>query len=196
MAQAGEEHIIIRQFKQGDHHSFQVLYERYAPKLYAFSKKYLQSSEEAEEIVQEVFLRIWQKRSNIDETQSFSAYVIQAAKYRIFNGFRKKVNEQAYIDFQVFSDDSSKNFTELDVDYRDVKIKVERAISAMPPKRQEIFRLSREQGLKNKEIADQLEISIKTVENQMGQALKFLRDELSDYQTLILVFLLSQFLSQ
>jgi RNA polymerase sigma-70 factor (ECF subfamily) len=192
MAQRGEEYIIIRQFKQGDHHSFRVLYEKYAPKLYAFSKKYLQSTEDVEEIVQEVFLRIWEKRSNIDEYQSFSAYVIQAAKHRIFNGFRKKVNEQAYIDFLVFADDSSKNYTELDVDYRDIKIKVENAISAMPPKRQEIFRMSREKGLKNKEIADQLEISIKTVENQMGQALKFLRDELSDYQVFVLVFMLSQ----
>jgi RNA polymerase sigma-70 factor (ECF subfamily) len=192
MAQRGEEYIIIRQFKQGDHHSFRVLYEKYAPKLYAFSKKYLQSTEDVEEIVQEVFLRIWEKRSNIDEYQSFSAYVIQAAKHRIFNGFRKKVNEQAYIDFLVFADDSSKNYTELDVDYRDIKIKVENAISAMPPKRQEIFRMSREKGLKNKEIADQLEISIKTVENQMGQALKFLRDELSDYQMFVLVFMLSQ----
>jgi RNA polymerase sigma-70 factor (ECF subfamily) len=61
----------------------------------------------------------------------------------------------------------------------------------MPPKRQEIFRMSREQGLKNKEIAEKLQISIKTVENQMSQALKFLREELTDYQTFILLFLLT-----
>lgn len=191
MTQPGGEHIIIRQFKQGDHHAFRVLYEKHAPKLFAFSKKYLQSNEDAEEIVQDVFLRIWEKRQNIDEHQSFSSYVIQAAKHRIYNSFRKKVNTQLYLDFLLFTDNASKNFTELDVEFNDIKIKAEAAISAMPPKRQEIFRMSRELGLKNKEIAEKLDISIKTVENQMSQALKFLKDALDEYQLPILFLLMS-----
>lgn len=192
MTQTGEEHIIIRQFKQGDHHAFRVLYEKHAPRLFSFSKKYLQSNEDAEEIVHEVFLRLWEKRQNIDEHQSFSSYVIQAAKHRIYNSFRKKVNAQVYLDFHLLTNDVSKNFTELDVDFQDIKIRAEEAIKAMPPKRQEIFRMSRELGLKNKEIAEKLDISIKTVENQMGQALKYLRDALSDYQLTLLIFLLAQ----
>jgi len=193
MSQQGEDYLLIRQFKDGDHHSFKILYQKYAPKLYGFSKKYLSTSEEAEEIVQEVFLRLWEKKENIDESQSFSSYILQAAKHRIFNGFRKKVNERAYLDFLIYADQSSTNFTDMVVDYREIKQKAEKAISAMPPKRQEIFRLSREKGLKNKEIAEKLHISIKTVENQMGQALKFLRDELSEYQMIILIFLISNF---
>jgi len=192
MNHPGEERQLIVRLKDGHQASFQVLYSKYAPILFAFSRKYLQSREDAEEIVQEVFLRIWDKRDNIDENQSFSSYVIQAAKHRIFNGFRKKVNEQAYLDFLIYADDPHGNFTELDVEYQEIKIKTEKSILSMPPKRQEIFRLSREGGLKNKEIADKLQISIKTVENQMGQALKFLREELSDYQLLVLLFLISQ----
>jgi RNA polymerase sigma-70 factor (ECF subfamily) len=191
MTQLGEEYLLIRQFKNGDHHSFKVLYQKYAPKLCGFSRKYLNSDEDAEEIVQEVFLRIWEKRENVDESQSFSSYIFQAAKHRIFNGFRKKVNEQAYLDFVVYANDASSNFTDMAVEYQEIKSKAEAVISAMPPKRQEIFRLSREQGLKNKEIAEKLQISIKTVENQMSQALKFLREELMDYQTFMLVFLLT-----
>jgi RNA polymerase sigma-70 factor (ECF subfamily) len=191
MTQLGEEYLLIRQFKNGDHHSFKVLYQKYAPKLYGFSRKYLNSDEDAEEIVQEIFLRIWEKRENVDESQSFSSYIFQAAKHRIFNGFRKKVNEQAYLDFVVYANDASSNFTDMAVEYQEIKSKAEAVISAMPPKRQEIFRLSREQGLKNKEIAEKLQISIKTVENQMSQALKFLREELMDYQTFMLVFLLT-----
>ena len=179
--------------KAGDQTSFKELYLLYAPKLFSFSLKYLSSHDEAEEIVQEVFIRIWEKRNNIDENQSFSSYIIQAAKHRIFNGFRKKVNEQAYLDFLIHADKSSKNFTQLEVEYQEVKRKAENAIEAMPPKRQEIFRLSREAGLKNKEIAEKLQISIKTVENQMGQALKYLREELIEYQALILVFLFFHF---
>jgi RNA polymerase sigma-70 factor (ECF subfamily) len=193
MAQQGEDFLLIRQFKNGDHHSFKILYQKYAPKLYGFSKRYLNSNDEAEEIVQEVFLRLWEKRQNIDENQSFSSYIIQAAKHKIFNGFRKKVNEQAYLDFLMHADQSSSNFTDLEVDYREIKQKAENAISNMPPKRQEIFRLSRESGLKNREIADKLHISIKTVENQMSQALKFLREELSDYHLIIHIILLIQF---
>jgi RNA polymerase sigma-70 factor (ECF subfamily) len=189
MAQIGGENLLIKQFKGGDHNAFKVLYQKYAPKLFGFSRKYLNSDIESEEIVQEVFIRIWEKKENIDENQSFSSYVFQAAKHKIFNGFRKKVNEQAYLDFLILSDKSSSSFTEMEVEYREIKEKADQAIKAMPPKRQEIFRLSREQGLKNKEIAAKLQISIKTVENQMGQALKFLRDELSDYQLLILAFL-------
>jgi RNA polymerase sigma-70 factor (ECF subfamily) len=191
MTQLGEEYLLIRQFKNGDHHSFKVLYQKYAPKLYGFSRKYLYSDEDAEEIVQEIFLRIWEKKENIDESQSFSSYIFQAAKHRIFNGFRKKVNEQAYLDFVIYADNTSSNFTEMEVEYQEIKSKADAVINAMPPKRQEIFRMSREQGLKNKEIAEKLQISIKTVENQMSQALKFLREELTDYQTFILLFLLT-----
>lgn len=187
-----DEQKLVFQLKNGNQASFQKLYSAYAPKLFAFSRKYLNSQEDAEEIVQEVFMRIWEKRGNIDENQSFSSYVIQAAKHRIFNGFRKKINEQAYLDFLIYADNSSSNFTELDVEYHEVKVKAESAIESMPPKRQEIFRLSRESGLKNKEIAEKLQISIKTVENQMGQALKYLREELSEYTKLIFLFLLSQ----
>ncbi len=192
MNQSSEEKVLIIQLKEGKQASYKVLYSKYAPRLFAFSMKYLQSREDAEEIVQEVFLRIWEKKYNIDENQSFSSYVFQAAKHRIFNGFRKKVNEQAYMDFLVFADRAPKNFTEIDVDYNEIKLKAEHAISAMPAKRQEIFRLSREEGLKNREIAEKLKISIKTVENQMSQALKFLKEELCDYQVLILLLLLTQ----
>jgi RNA polymerase sigma-70 factor (ECF subfamily) len=192
MTQIGEEHLLVRQFKKGDHHSFKILYGRYAPKLYGFSRRYLNSDADSEEIVQEVFLRIWEKRENIDESQSFSSYIFQAAKHKIFNGFRKKINEQAYLDFIVLAEKSSFRFTEMDVEYNEIKAKAEKSINSMPPKRQEIFRLSREQGLKNKEIADKLQISIKTVENQMSQALKFLKNELKDYQLFILIFLFIQ----
>ena len=192
MNQPAEERHLVRQLKEGNQASFRVLYSTYAPKLFAFSKKYLHAHHDAEEIVQEVFLRIWEKRDNVDENQSFSSYVFQAAKHRIFNGFRKKVNEQAYLDFLMNSGSFPGNFTELEVEYHEVKQKAELAINAMPPKRQEIFRLSRETGLKNKEIAEKLKISIKTVENQMGQALKFLKEELQEYQMLIFLFLFFQ----
>lgn len=192
MNQPGEERLLVIQLKGGNQASYKILYSRYAPKLFAFSRKYLHTKEDAEEIVQEVFLRIWEKKDNIDENQSFSSYIIQAAKHRIFNGFRKKINKQAYMDFLIYSDEPSRNFTELDVDYNDIKQKAEHAISAMPPKRKEIFRLSRELGLRNKEIAEKLQISIKTVENQMGHALKFLREELREYRMLIFLFLIAQ----
>lgn len=192
MNQPVEERHLVRQLKEGNQASFKALYSTYAPKLFAFSKKYLHAHHDAEEIVQEVFLRIWEKRDNVDENQSFSSYVFQAAKHRIFNGFRKKVNEQAYLDFLMNSGSFPGNFTELEVEYHEVKQKAELAINAMPPKRQEIFRLSRETGLKNKEIAEKLKISIKTVENQMGQALKFLKEELQEYQMLIFLFLFFQ----
>ena len=192
MNQSSEERILVIQLKDGNQASYKTLYSKYAPILFAFSRKYLQSQEDAEEIVQEVFLRIWEKKDNIDENKSFSSYVIQAAKHRIFNGFRKNVNKQAYMDFLLFSDSPSRNFTEMDVDYSEIKQKAELAISALPEKRQEVFRMSRELGLKNKEIAEKLQISIKTVENQMGQALKFLREELSEYQMLIFLFLIHQ----
>jgi len=192
MNQPVDERQLVIELKNGNHHSFKQLYGTYAPKLFAFSRKYLQSQEDAEEIVQEVFLRIWEKRQNIDENQSFSSYVIQAAKHRIFNGFRKKVNEHAYLDFLMHADSTSSEFTEMDVNYREIKMKTEKVIASMPAKRQEIFRLSRESGLKNREISEKLRISIKTVENQIGQALKFLKNELNEFKLLLLLWLFVQ----
>lgn len=187
-----DEHKLVIGLISGDKEAFRKLYEMYAPRLAGFCRKYLYGSDEAAEVVQEVFLTLWEKRENIDANRSFSAYVIQAAKNRLLNNLRKKVNEQAYLDYLMNSSTGKAPMTTEDMAYIELKNKAENAIKSMPSKRQEIFRLSREGGLKNREIAEKLNLSIKTVENQMGQALKYLREELHEYRMMILLFLLLQ----
>ena len=166
--------------KEGDERAFKALFEKYYAFLCHFASQFLNDSEMAEEIVQELFVRIWEKRESLTIETSVKHYFFKSVKNQCLNQLQHqkiklryagKVKETSHQDI-----DPSQNYIEVDLFER-----IEKSIDSMPKKRQEIFRLSREQGLKYKEIAEQLNISIKTVEAQMGLALKYLREELKDF---------------
>lgn len=153
---------------------FDQIYNLYAIKVFNFAKRYLHSDQDAQEIVQDVFLKLWETRTKLDLNQSFNGYLFRITKNAALNKIRKRVGEpDTYL--SVRDDISSLNLTEQDVLLDEMKDLLETAIDGLPPKRQEIFRLSRHECLSNKEIAERLDISINTVEGQMRKAIKYLR---------------------
>ena len=135
---------------------------------------YLNSREEAEEVVQDVFCKIWQNRHKLDEKYSLNGYIFRITKNLVLNKLRKRVNEPAsYV--SISKCNIYQNKTENDILLHEMERLLEEAIEALPPKRQLIFKLSRQKGLSNQEIADHLDISINTVEGQMRKAIKYLR---------------------
>lgn len=162
--------------KKGSFEAFDKLYSLYKRKLYSFAFGYLKSREEAEDIMQEVFIKVWMNREAIDESRSFNAYLFTISKNSILNYFRKKSNEHTYIDDIKKITNLTHNETSENMEYDDLRLKANRIIDKLKPRQKEIYILSKEKGLSNAEIAERLGISKKSVENQLSISLKFLRE--------------------
>lgn len=133
--------------------------------------------EDAREIVQETFYRVWKYRQNMNASLSFKAYIITIAKRLIFNQAKKRLHELAYQEYYIKRHhDDRINELEDYLNFQELDNRIQSGIDSLPPKRREIFILSRHQGLSNQEIADKLNISVSTVENHMNKALKHLRE--------------------
>lgn len=165
---------------EGNHEAFAQLYDMYAERLYYFALRFMISKEDAENVTQEVFVKLWETRDRIDVNLSFSSYIFTIAKNTIFNIHRKRVNEQAYLEHLGKYLETNRVRLENEIEYRDIENHLERLINELPPQRKKVFELSRKQGLSHKEISNQLNISEKTIETHIRLALKTLRDGLKD----------------
>lgn len=181
----------IRGLKEGSQQSFSWLYDRYADHLYGFSLKLSRSAVVAEEIVQDTFLTVWQKRDQIDERYSFKSFLFTIAKHRILNLFRSQIKKLEFEDFVIHANsiDLSENSIEEKISYEEFIDILKVAKEVLPARQLEIFEMSKELDMSNTEISEKLQISEQTVKNQLSSALKLLRDRLSSSQLLMLLFL-------
>ncbi len=167
---------LILRLKQDDKEAFNTLFYLYAEKLYKFGLTFFIGESEAEEVVQEVFVKIWLKRVSIHDPKNFNAFIFTIAKNLIFNNLKRNVYRRKYEHYQMQNLNEGHNDLENEIIYLEMKTRLEAALDNLPKKRKEVFLLSRRDGLKNKEIAEKLEISIKTVEAQMSLTLKYLKE--------------------
>lgn len=178
---------LFQQIKKGDKKSFEKLFKTYYAPLCLFARQYIKDPDDSEEAVQSFFLKLWDDRKKIAITTSVKSYLFGSVKNRCLNYIKHQKIKQAHQSEVIKSakiDSNSSSFL-LEVD---LMKKIEASINSLPPKRREIFILSKEHGLKYREIAEKLGISIKTVETQMGHALKDLREQLKDYKQLLISF--------
>ncbi|TKG95874.1 RNA polymerase sigma-70 factor [Puteibacter caeruleilacunae] len=174
----------MQQIQEDNQIAYKMLFDRYSIRLYQFAMKYLHDKNEAEDIVHEVFLRIWEKRSSIKSNTSFQSYLFTIAYNCIRQHFLKKSREEKYKQLfaREFLIDSETDDEQ--VDYQEMLRKVDSIINLLPERRKEIFLLSRKEGLKNQEIADQLGLSLQFVKNQLSIARKFIVEEVKKNPTL------------
>ena len=173
---------------RGDLDAFDLLFEKYHKKLFYFAKGYLKSEEDAEDIIQEVFVKIWETRREIKDYLSFNSFLFTITYHAVLKHFRKKGRERKYVDRYAEDWPNDSDNTSKEVLYHDTLEQVNKYVEQLPEKRKRIFIMSRFEGYNNTEIAEKLNISKKTVENQIYQALKFLREHLSDYDLLVALF--------
>lgn len=179
----------MKNLKKGDILAFNELFGYYGRRLYHFSFRYLRSEPECEELVQEVFTRVWEKRSELKEDLSFRSYIFTIAFNIIRKQFRSRMQAGSYLESKA-KEDLNLETTE-NVDFNLLKNKLDDLVSRLPSRRREIFTKSRFEGLSIKEIAEEMNISKKTVENQLTQALRFIRSNLtSEHITGLLFFYL------
>ena len=173
--------VALEQVKHISLTDFEGLFKSHYSELCAFANKYLEDLEAAEEVVQDLFVKFWENREKNEVPASLRSYLFTSVKNACLNQLKHlkikeqyKAHNERELNASNTSADEAFEASELDQ-------KIKKAIEALPEGRRKIFILSRYEGLKYQEIADQLKISVKTVENQMGEALKFLRLQLKDF---------------
>jgi len=183
-----DEHTLVERMIAGDQTAFELLFKFYYPGLIIFASNIVLSKDEAEEIVQDFFVRLWDNRQNIKTDSNLKNYFFTSVKNRSINFL--KSNE---IKRQIIEELEKQMKNELlynpDV-YVDTELqrRLKTAFAKLPPRTAEIFTMSRFRGLTNDEIANDLKLSKRTVETQVSKALKILRKELQGFATLLLFF--------
>ncbi|MGK7394114.1 MAG: RNA polymerase sigma-70 factor [Candidatus Cyclobacteriaceae bacterium M3_2C_046] len=178
--------------KKGEESAFKKLYLKYSRTLGYFIYGYLKNKADAEEIVQETFIKVWENKAHLDPNLSIKNYLFKLSKNALLNKLRRKKVEESYKLHWLEDYSQEHNVTEDEVILADYKNIYQELINMLPPQRKLIFIMSREHGLTYREIADQLHISVKTVERQMSQALKFLKERLlaESHMMLLLLWIL------
>jgi RNA polymerase sigma-70 factor, ECF subfamily len=167
---------LVRLLKKGDINAFNAIYYKYCKKLYAFVIMYLKQEEDAEEIVQEVFIKIWQSKDKIDVSSSFESFLFTIAYNATMSLFRKRMSENKSRQYlKSLQHISSSDETMYEIQVKELDNKVHNLLKQLTPKQKEIYYLSREDGLTHKEIAQKLNISPNTVNNHLVTILKFLK---------------------
>ncbi|MBL7699613.1 MAG: RNA polymerase sigma-70 factor [Chitinophagaceae bacterium] len=169
--------------------SFEALFKSNFKRLFSYALTLLRDDSHAEEIVQNVFYKIWEKKGRIDIQTSVTAYLYRSVYNDCLNYLKHKKVKAAYVVYASWTQRNESDSATSKVQLNELKEKLDEALSELPEQCRTIFQMSRFEELKYQEIAARLGISVKTVENQMGKALRLLRTKLADYLP-ILIFIL------
>ena len=168
-----------------DDQAFEQLFKAHYRGLHAYAHTILRNEHLAEEMVQGMFLKFWEKRELLNIQSSIKAYLYRSVYNDSMNYLKHQKIKTKYQDFTLHSMDTSHEPASAKVELSQLEMKLKEALNELPEHCRTIFQMSRFEELKYREIADQLGLSIKTVENQMGKALRILRLKLADYVTLL-----------
>lgn len=174
--------------RQGDQEAYTVIYDRYKNLLYSHAYKKLGDPEEVKDVLQDLFINLWNKRADIPVAVNLSAYLYTATRNRVLNLISHKAVEHKYISsLQQYIQEGTFT-TDLTIQEKELAALIQKEIDLLPPKMREVFLLSRSAYLTHQEIAEQLSISEQTVAKQVTNALKILRVRLGSF--ILLLFLL------
>lgn len=166
--------------KAGSHSAFEYLFREYNLRVYGFAYKFLHNHAEAENIVQSVFVKLWENRAILNENLSLKAYLFKITKNMILNLVKKQTSRDLFLNY--ISDNGEQHYDiDKELNYNELFSIVEQSIQSLPERRKQIFILSRYEGLSYKKIARKLDISENTVDTQIRHALKFLREEITKH---------------
>ena len=174
--------------------AFDQIYEMYSHKLFSFVFKILKNEAEVDDIVQEVFVKIWESRNTLKDYKLLNAYIFTIAYNNSIDLIRKRISNNKYLEH--LKNSASINFTSnivSQIEFNELSNQVEKLIAKIPDRQKQVYLLHREEGLTYPEIAEQMGISKNTVENHMAKALKYIRQNV-DNSLLINMLFVSLFL--
>ncbi len=178
---------IAKLIQQGDESAFENIFKNYYQRLCTHANSILRDQDEAEETVQNVFVNFWEKRNKMQITGSIQAYLYSSVRNACLNKLKHGKVRQLYAQEQEALSSTSMPTSQITFQ-NELQKQIHDAIESLPEQCRIIFKMSRYDELKYAEIAEQLNISIKTVENQMGKALRIMRNKLKDYLIVLTIF--------
>lgn len=174
--------------KEDDEDAFMEIYHRYAGKLAGFASAKLYDTEESRDVIQDIFVKLWEERKLLKVDRNLQAYLFTAARYRIVDKIRKNITRDEYREMFAALTISMVSETEQQLAAKELKINIGKALDELSPRVKEIYHLSREEHLSIPEIAVKLQLSEQTVKNQLTAALKHLRKSLLHLSVSALVY--------
>lgn len=173
---------LVRRIRGGDERALEAVFRAHYAGMAAFVDRFVRANDVAEELVQDVFFKLWRKREELSEIESLRTYLYRAARNTALNWLRRQKLERRWLEEHAGEGEpATTHAADDDAEGQEVAVAVQEAIHRLPPRCREVFLLSRDGGLTYAEIARTLGISVKTVETQMGRALKSLRLALGRY---------------
>ncbi|WP_294585969.1 RNA polymerase sigma-70 factor [uncultured Bacteroides sp.] len=182
---------LISALKLGSGKAFDSIYQMYSKRLYAYCLQFTKSPEESEEIVQDVFVKLWQNRTLIRQNETLRSLLFIMAKHQLINAYRSKVNHPVYEEFIDYKDTLSVEDAHTRLEYNEFKQAFQKAIDSLPDTQRKVISLSRIHQLSNKEIAEKLSLSEQTVKNQISLGLKVLKEKLNKILWIILLLFIN-----
>lgn len=177
---------VTSELKTGNLKTFEMIFNQYYQPLVQYGNTIMKDRDEAEDLVQQVFISVWEKRENIEVHTSLRALLYKAVHNACLNRIKQQKVRREHISSPELAQPAHVHTDPLQE--KELEHRIEAAISLLPEQCAKIFRLSRFEQLKYQEIADKLGLSVKTIENQMGKALKLMRESLREYLPLLILF--------
>ncbi len=186
---------LLQRMAEGDRCAFTMLYRRYWEDLFITAAKSLRGKEEAADVVQDVFLSLWNRRNDLNLRSSLAAYLHTGVRYNCIHYIEKNITRRDYL-VQLAEVTISSSFpnAEINLQLNEMQQTVHRIVAKMPPKMQEVYKLSRQEHLSYKEIAENMSISVETVKKHIRNALHLIRKDLLPH-TFIFIILVFFFLA-
>lgn len=179
----------LQRIKNDDEHAFRQLFRKFSSTVYSFSLKLTRSESQAEEIVQEVFLKLWVRRDTLTAIDNFGAYLFTMTRHLALNVLKHKAIEARAKALLAEATPAGHCETEDIVVYRDYEQLLDKAVRHLPPQQQTVYRLCRHEGLQYEEVARRLKISRLTVKTHMQQALRTIRSQFTGIVRISIIFL-------
>ncbi|MBN1598836.1 MAG: RNA polymerase sigma-70 factor [Bacteroidales bacterium] len=172
---------LVNRLKRGEEAAYEMLFKEYYQMLTVFANRYIQDLETSKELVQDLFVSLYEKRNSLEINSSLKSYLFRSVHNRCINMINAKKIRDKYAEYVNANMNLSENSLEEEVYLSEMQQAIYTAISELPPKCRKIFKMNRFEGLSNNDIAEQLSLSKRTVETQISKALKILRVKLEPY---------------
>jgi len=180
---------LIRRLKKNDKSALDEIFNHYYPRLYNFSKRILKIEDDIDDVLQDVFLKIWLNRGRINNHETFNSFIFTITRNALLNLLRSKLKDRTFREEFSKKVIATEYLTEQPFDYEEIKTAIDKIIVRLPEKRQKVFILSRSEGLSNKEIAQRLDISEKTVEDHITHSVRFLKKSLGEIGIISILYI-------
>lgn len=180
---------LMQEIKADNMFAFDLIYKKYSKKLYKFGYSLLKSHEETENLVQDVFLNLWENRHKVEKDSSIKSYIFAITYNSAISILRKKAMESKFVEYLKSLQIIYEKPVNMELEYTELTNKINEIVYALPQRQKEVYLLHKVEALKYSEIAVLLDISVNTIENHMSRALKTIRKKLGNYSLIAILFL-------